>query len=381
MTEKLYYKDAYIKSFEATVIDVIETDSSFAIILDKTAFFPEEGGQTADTGYINDIQVFDVKEKDGCIYHYTNTPLEIGCMVKCSINFEDRFEKMQCHTAEHLLCGFIHKLYGFDNIGFHLGETEVTMDVSGILTREELDYVEDLANQVVFANIPITTSFPTKEELPSISYRAKLDITDGVRIVSIGEYDSCACCAPHVAFTGEIGLIKILDFEKHRGGIRIYITAGKRAMMDYREKYANVRKISALLSEPQPVVADGVVRLLDALEQTKNALKQSRLECARAKAELIPVIEGNYIAVYGDMSIDELREVSNCSSDKVGGLLVLLSGNEGDYKYVISSAKEDISSLAKDMNKELSGRGGGRGSMIQGSLYTTLEKITEYFTK
>lgn len=381
MTEKLYYHDAYIKEFSAKVISVEQIVDRYAVVLDRTAFFPEEGGQSADSGYIGDIPVIHVEEKDGIIYHYTERPVEAVGTVECRLNFAERYDKMQCHTAEHLLCGFIHKLYGFENIGFHLGDDVVTMDISGVLTREELDHVEDLANDAVFANVEVMTFFPNPEDLPSLEYRSKLDITENVRIVKIGEYDSCACCAPHVARTGEIGLIKMLDFEKHRGGIRIYITAGKRALTDYRKKYKSVQKISALLSEPQDTTVDGVSRLLEAYENTKTALKQARLENAAISAQLIPKTDGNLVRLYRDMSVDELREVSNCAREKVGGLLVLLSGSEGDYKYVISSRDSDLSGFAKEMNAELSGRGGGRGNMIQGTLYSTFENIEKYFEK
>ena len=213
MTEKLYYKDSYIKNFSAEVLSVEKIDNGFDVVLDKTAFFPEEGGQSADTGTIGYAGVFDVFERDGVVHHLTDISPCIGNN-ECSVDFDARFEKMQCHTAEHILCGIIHRLFGFDNVGFHLGEDEVTFDVSGVLTREELDRVESLANNVVFENILVETFFPKSDELDEIEYRAKLDLTEGVRLVKIGDVDTCACCAPHVAYTGEIGLIKILDFMK-----------------------------------------------------------------------------------------------------------------------------------------------------------------------
>ena len=381
MTEKIYYQDAYVQNFSAKVLKAEKDGDRYAVVLDRTAFFPEEGGQSADKGYVGDARVLDVQEKNGIIYHYTEASVNVGDTLECTIDFEERFVKMQCHTAEHILCGFIHKLYGFDNIGFHLGDDVVTMDISGVLTREELDHVEDLANAAVFANVEVTAYFPSVEELKEIEYRSKLDITDNVRIVKIGDYDSCACCAPHVSRTGEIGLIKMLDFEKHRGGIRVYITAGSRALADYREKYSSVQRISALLSEPQTDVADGVERLLEAYENIKTSLKALKLEKARMEAELIPITTGNFVRLYADMSIDELREISNSAANKVSGLLILLSGSNGDYKYVISSRNMDLSALAKDINSRLSGRGGGRGNMIQGSFYTDIDSITEYFAK
>ena len=381
MTEKLYYNDAYIKEFDATVLSVCEEESTYSIVLDSTAFFPEEGGQSSDTGYIGECKVLDVKEKDGVVYHYTDSAPKVGERVHCKLNFAERYDKMQCHTAEHILCGFAHKLYGADNIGFHLGDDEVTMDLSEVLTREQLDKIEELANEAIFANVAVTTFFPTKEELPSLEYRSKLDITDGVRIVKIGEYDSCACCAPHVATTGEIGLVKILDFEKHRSGVRLRIVAGKRALLDYRARYTTAQKISALLSEPQNSIDSGVERLLSAYEELKGKMKLLRLEAARAQGESVAPTSGNVVVVMPDATAEEMRELSAAALPKIEGMLAILTGIDGDYKYVISSRNVEVSTLAKEINSALSGRGGGRGYMIQGSFYTSLEEIKNYFEK
>lgn len=379
MTVKLYYTDAYIREFTATVSEVSAASCGYRIVLDKTAFFPEEGGQSADTGYLDTAQVLDVREEDNTIYHYTDNPLKVGDTVFGRIDFDDRFAKMQLHSAEHIISGIVHRLFGFDNVGFHLGDDEVTMDISGVLNREELDRVEMLANSVVFANMPVVAYFPTAEELKTLEYRSKLDLSDGIRLVKIGECDLCACCAPHVASTGEIGLIKILDFEKHKGGLRIYITAGKRAVLDYRAKYDSVRRISAMLSEPQISVAEGVERLLAANEELRASLKSVRMQMAILKAGSIESTDGNRVVFYHDMSIDELRELSNVAVERIGGLLVALTGTEGDYKYVISSREIQVSALAKDINSQLSGRGGGRGNMIQGSFYTDIDTIRKYF--
>ena len=381
MTEKLYYNDAYIKEFYATVLSVCEEDNGYSVVLDATAFFPEEGGQSADTGYIGQCKVLDVKEKDGVIYHYTDSAPDVGAGVHCRLNFAERYDKMQCHTAEHILCGLAHKLYGVDNIGFHLGDDAVTMDLSEVLTREQLDKIEELANEAIFANVAVTTIFPTKEELSSLEYRSKLDITDGVRIVMIGEYDSCACCAPHVATTGEIGLVKILDFEKHRGGVRLWIVAGKRALLDYRARYTTAQRISALLSEPQSSIDSGVERLLSAYEELKGKIKLLRLEAARAHGESVATSSGNVVVVMPNATAEEMRELSAAALPKIEGMLVILTGTDGDYKYIISSRNIEVSNLAKQINAELSGRGGGRGYMIQGSFYTTLEEIKNYFEK
>ena len=381
MTEKLYYIDAYIKEFSATVVDSYEDNGRYVAILDRTAFFPEEGGQSADGGMIGDATVIDVREKNEIIYHYVDTLLEIGRSYPCRIDFDERFEKMQCHTAEHIISGAINRLYGLDNVGFHLGKTEVTMDVNGYLTREQLDEIELIANRAVFENVTVTASFPSEDELKNLDYRSKLNLTENVRIVNVEGYDLCACCAPHVARTGEIGLIKILDFEKHRGGLRINIAAGYRALRDYREKYANVLKASALFSEPQATVADAAESFLTSYEEMKGKLKATRLTNARLEAKLITKTDASVVCYYPDLSADEMREIVNSAKAKVGKILVVLTGNDGDYKYVMTSSSIDLTPIYKQMNSDLNGRGGGRDNMIQGSLASDIETIKTYIDK
>ncbi len=380
MTEKLYYKDAYIKEFDTEIISCAKTDDGYDVILTATAFFPEEGGQSADTGYIGTARVNHVYEADGIIHHLTVTAPE-GKTVHCAVDFDARFEKMQCHTAEHILCGFINKLYGLSNVGFHLGDDEVTFDVDGVLTREQLDEVENFANMAVFANVKIDTFFPTQEEIKALEYRSKLDFTEGVRIVKIGDYDSCACCAPHVAYTGEVGIIKILDFMKHRGGTRIWMVAGKRALLDYRKKYGNIKKISALTSTPQHETADALEKYIADSEKLKQELKLCRLNLAEREGSLIPEVSGNFVINLPEFTIPELIAFSNVAVGKVGGILVALSGSDGDYKYVISSTDTDLRTHIADINTSLSGRGGGKPNMMQGSLLATLTEIEAYFAK
>ncbi len=379
MTEKLYYKDAYVKEFRATVISQERSEGGFDVVLDRTAFFPEEGGQSSDRGNIGSSSVLDVQEIDGVIHHFCDTPPTVGEILDCCIDFEERFEKMQCHTAEHIICGIIHKLFGYENVGFHLNGEEVVFDVDAPMTREELDKVVAIANRAVYENRPVTAYFPTEDELCSLEYRSKLELSENVRIVNIDGYDTCACCAPHVAYTGEIGSIAILDFEKHRGGTRIHMLAGKRAEEDYRARCAVARRISALTSEPQKTIDQAVERLLLEAEVLKQSLKASRMAEARLRAELLTTTDKNAVVVVPDFGIPELIEYSNYAVKKVGGILVALSGEDGNYKYVISSSSVDLKALSKEINTALSGRGGGRPQMIQGSFNSPLSEIEAYF--
>ena len=377
MTEKLYYLDAYIKDFTANVLSAVKTAKGYDVILDKTAFFPEEGGQSSDTGSIGASRVLHVYEVDGIIHHITDTEPE--GVVECHLDFDDRFVKMQCHTAEHIVCGIIHRLFGYDNVGFHIGDDEVTFDISSPLDRSDLDRVEELANEAVFANLEVTTSFPSADELASLSYRSKLELVDNVRIVTIGDVDTCACCAPHVSYTGEIGLIKLLDSFKHRGGMRITLVAGRRALLDYTKKYTSARRISAMLSAPQDDIADALDAYMKETEALRYRLSLARKAITDIYAASIPETDGTHVLFLDDMSYEELRDVANSAKGRVNGLLVLLSGTDGEYKYVISSETADLSSEIRLINSALNGKGGGRGTMVQGTMRATAAAIREYF--
>ncbi len=381
MTEKLFYKDAYISRFSATVISSRKDGDLYRVILDKTAFFPEEGGQTADKGKIANARVSDVKEIGGTIVHTTDSPFKVGDIVECEIDFAERYEKMKCHTAEHILCGIMHHLYGAENIGFHLGDDVVTFDVSPILGRKELDRVEEIANRIIAENVAVTAFFPSAEEIAVMDYRAKLDLTENIRIVSIGNYDKCACCAPHVSGTGEIGIIKMLDFCKHRGGTRIYMVAGERALFDYRTRYAITQKISALTSTPQLEIINAVEALQAERNALKAALKERGLEIARITAESILPTNGNVVRFFENLDTEEIREFVNLAVQRVGGMVVALWGDDGDYKFIIGSSALDLKMLVKDIIAALGGRGGGRKEMVQGTLFATKNEIEAYFVK
>ncbi len=379
MTEKLYYIDAYMRSFGAKILSSEPREIGFDTVLDRTAFFPEEGGQYSDRGYISGVRVFDVREVCGVIHHYTEAQLPVGEHTECEIDFDERLEKMQCHTGEHILSGLFHSVFGLDNVGFHLGTDGVTMDISKPLTRAELDRIEALANSVIRENIPVTASLPSPEELKTLEYRSKLELTENVRIVKIGEYDSCACCAPHVSYTGEIGVIKILDAAKLRGGMRLHITAGARAYRCISELYSSAQRVSELLSVPRTEIAEGVEKLLLDLKETKDSERAYRMADITRRAEGVPEVIGNALLRVDGATVPELIAFSNTALPRVSGILVLLSGCDGDFKYVISSNSVDLRTCIQDINKSLLGRGGGKGNMVQGSFAESYIRIAEYF--
>lgn len=379
MTEKLYDFNSYLKEFTATVVSCNETeDGKYKIILDKTAFFPEEGGQCCDTGTLGDANVLYVSLEGEKIVHITDKPL--SGEVSGKIDFTKRFRNMQNHTGEHILSGIIFKNYGFNNVGFHLGEIEVTMDVDGILTREQIDEVELLANKVVYSNVAVKGYYPEKELLQTLEYRSKKEIDGAVRIVNIEGVDDCACCAPHVNFTGEIGLIKIVAFAKMRGGTRLTIKCGLDALLDYNEKFRNVYAISVALKTPQNETSVAVENLINENKDLKYKIGQIKREQILRLAETIEYTNGNLCIFEEDLSADDLRGLANAVKAKCGGICAVLSGSdEKGYTYCLASDSVDLKEKSGEINAALNGRGGGSKVMIFGSFSASKTQIEDFF--
>ncbi len=379
MTEKLYYADSHLKTFMARVLSCDRADRGWAVILDRTAFFPEGGGQPADTGFLGGVRVLDVRECGEDILHYTDGPLEIGSPVFGELDWDKRFRRMQNHSGEHLVSGLVYRLYGFSNVGFHMGADCVTVDFDGELDREALDKIETLANIAVGENLPVKAYFPSPSALKRLKYRSKLELAEHVRIVKIKGYDVCACCAPHVSRTGEIGAIKLLEHERHRGGVRISMLCGLDALEDYRKRYASTAEISALLSAKHHEVAAAVRRVLDDLGALKLGLAEARKQLVLAKAALLPETDGNLCLFEPQLDTDSLRELVTLGMERCGGVCAGFTGVECDWKYVIGSRHADLRKAAKNINRALNGRGGGRPEMIQGAVSCSKKDIEEYF--
>lgn len=380
MTVKLYDTDAYLTEFTATVREVRETDGRYEVLLDQTAFFPEEGGQSADSGSIDDVRILDVRLRRDEIWHMTEAPLPVGRVVHGKIFFAERFDKMQQHTAEHILSGLFFSRLGYHNVGFHLGDTDTTLDLDGIPTREILDEIETLANEAIARNLPVTAEYPSPERLAAMAYRSKLSLTEGVRIVTIEGVDRCACCAPHVARTGEIGCVKILDAEKYKGGMRLHMKAGARALSDYRARYSATAELSALLSEKQSDLVTATKKLLADHAETVRAYRELRLSVMRRAGEEILPTDGSLVRLFEDASYDEMRAFANAAVQKVGGRLVLLAKNGEALSYLIAVKEGDLSSEIREINAALGGRGGGRGKMVMGTFTSEIDKIRTYFS-
>jgi alanyl-tRNA synthetase len=377
-TTKLYYENAYTQRFTAQVTACEPVKGGYHVQLDQTAFFPEGGGQTADTGTLDSVHVLDCHEKGGEIYHLTDAPLTVGQTVTGLLDWHDRFRKMQNHTGEHIVSGLVHARYGFENVGFHLAEDGCTFDFDGELTRQQLDDLEQAANTIVWENRPVTTAFPSSEELAALTYRSKLDLTENVRLVSVEGVDVCACCAPHVSRTGEIGIIKLLDFMRHRGGVRIWAKCGWDALQDYDRRYTASAAISGLLNTPQDCIVPGVEKLLaqrDSLKQELTTLQRQALE---AQAAALAPTEGNYL-LFPQTDNEGMRLLANALLEKCGGVCALFSGQDGAYQFVLASRTQDMRSFLKENQSALQARGGGQTQMVSGRSTAAKADLEAFF--
>jgi len=382
MTKKLYDYDSYATEFEAVVISCEKYKNQYKTELDQTLFFPEEGGQCCDKGTLNDIEITHVELCGDKIYHYCDIPFEIGAAVKGRIDFKTRFRNMQNHSGEHIICGIAHKLFGCENVGFHLGEDHVTMDLSCYISEKDIRRIEFLANEAVVKNTNVTAWYPDDDELKNLTYRAKGEVDGAVRIVKIDGVDMCACCAPHVKTTGEIGMIKIVDAINYKGGMRFSILCGFDALSDYHNRLEHTAKISSLISVKQEEVVDGVQKLLEDISHYKAIIGEKNKQIVKLIIDKIEYSKSPITIFLDDDSPEQLRHAANEAKEKTEAFAAVLSGNDEEgYKYIIISRESDVVEITKKANGVLNGRGGGKGNMTSGTFKESAEKIKEYFEK
>lgn len=376
MTEKLFYEDSHLKQFTAVVQECLKSGDRYQVVLNRTAFFPEGGGQYADTGMLEAVHVLDVQEKDGTIYHLTDGELIPGTEVTGRIDWEERFMKMQQHTGEHIVSGLVHARFGYRNVGFHLGTTDCTMDFSGEIKKEERLEIELEANKAVIQNLDVIVTYPSVEELESLEYRSKIEIEGQVRIVTIPGYDVCACCAPHVSKTGEIGQIKLTNVQRYKGGVRVTMLCGFRALADYNRKLQAARQISAALCAKEDETAEAVVHLQEECAQWKQRVLNLQKDLLSYKAKAVDDTEDAVCLFEPELEGEAPRFLMNQVLDAGHGVCAVFSGGKDEnYRYVIGSRQLDLRKLVKELNMEFQGRGGGKPEMVQGSLHGKQDEL------
>lgn len=380
---KLFYEDINITEFEGEVVSCqLDNDTKlYKVLLDSTAFFPEEGGQSADIGTLCDQQVLNVQIENDLIYHYVKNPIAAGEKVTGKVDRDQRFDFMQQHSGEHILSGLIHNKFGYNNVGFHLSTNEVTMDFDGYLDWNQAREIELSANKIIHQNLPVIISYPSKEELINMDYRSKIEIDGQVRIVTIPDVDVCACCAPHVSFTGEIGIIKIIGLQSYKGGVRLNILCGIRALSDYSIKQDSVMTIAQDMSTKQEQIVDGYQRLKNDCQNLKikvNELQNMYLNLSLAS--LPAPDECNNAVLFTDINDNvAVRNAVNQLMDSYKGYSAVFSGSEGTYRFIAGSKELDCNNLASKLRNDLGAKCGGNNLMIQGSITASKEHISEIF--
>ena len=391
-TQRLYYQDVYLKECEARVLSCRKEGDRFKVILDRTVFYPEGGGQPADRGLLfiqkdiqkedetcNKVPVLDVQEEEEDIVHFTGEEIAEGSRVLCRIDWGRRFDLMQQHSGEHIISGLIHETFGYDNVGFHMGEDYITIDLSGPLTMDQAREIEARANDYIVGCHSVKVLHPQPADLDAYDYRSKKELDGDVRLVSFPGADLCACCGLHVTNTGEIGLVKILSCHHFREGVRIEMLSGRRALVFLDRHFVQNSRIGKALSAKSDGTAEAVARLQKEnyelrgalIEEKKKGIAQLAASC-RGEADVCLFTSG--------MDPVDVRKCADGILDQISGICVVLSGHDSrEFQYAAGIREGDIRPLVKEMNGRLNGRGGGKPFFAQGLIRASGAEAEDFF--
>lgn len=364
MTIRLFDRDVECLDFTAQVLECVPKGKQWEVVLDQTAFFPEGGGQGADHGTLGGVQVLDAQEKAGIIYHTTDAPLTEGETVEGHVEPVRRLNMMQQHTGEHILSGLICRLHGYRNVGFHIGTDAVTLDFNGPLTEDEIHQAEQLANECVWRDQPVEVWVPSPEELAALEYRSKKALDGDVRIVRIAGVDTCACCGTHVKTTGQVGQIKVINAMNYKGGVRLFILCGMRALEAERAMLAENRAVSQALSAKQGELAGATQRLIQARDELRLRCEQTGMQlfcmlAAQQKGEAVRIVQADMLAP------SQLRKAASLLAEGCRYGLALIPRGNG-WNFALCSHTEDVRRVARLLNEAFGGKSGGTADMVQG---------------
>lgn len=379
---KLYEVDSFCKEFTSKVLSCEASSrkdgSFFEIELEDTAFYPEGGGQPYDVGWLNQVEVLEVHEKNGKVLHLAQEEIPVGKVVDGKIDWKRRFQLMQQHSGEHILSGFAHGRFGCENVGFHMGKDFVTIDFDRVLTWEQVQELEALSNEYIWENHALEVTYPSAEELSSLAYRSKKELSGDVRIVRFPGADCCACCGTHVQRSGQVGLVKVFSCQKFREGVRIELLCGGRALAYLTETWEQNQKISSFLSAKPKESSQAVLRLQEEKEALEWKLQQVEKQQV---AQRIEQYQGErYLFVEG-MSLHSLRilatELGKRQEEPSAWVACFLQ--EGElFRYAFSSNTGDVRPVVKAINESFSGRGGGKANLAQGSVTASREALEAF---
>ena len=378
-TRKLYYENCLLREFTAEVLSCEKCEKGFAVILSATAFYPEGGGQACDLGTLGESRVLDVQEREEAVVHYCDCPLETATTVTGVIDWQRRFDLMQQHTGEHMVSGVIHKRYGWHNVGFHVGSEVVTIDFDGIVPQEDLPAIEAEVNAGIWADLAVRCWYPSPEELPNVGYRTKKQLPWPVRVVEIPGFDKCACCGVHTERTGQVGLVKLFTSVGCRGGSRLEMACGRRALEMLNQVFDQNRQVSQAFSAQIFETGAAARRMNETLEQEKLLYGALQKKLFRFVAESY-ANRGNTVHFEEGLDSVQIRELADAIADSCGGFAAVFSGSEeAGYGYAIVTRAGDLRPLGKAMNAALSGRGGGKPIFQQGRVLAPKARIEEFF--
>ena len=378
-TRKLYYEDCHLSSFTSQVLSCEPAEGGWEVVLAATAFYPEGGGQAADLGTLGQAQVLDVQERGEAVVHLCDRPLSPGAEVTGSIDYARRFDLMQQHTGEHIISGIVHRRYGYHNTGFHVGSEVLTVDFDGVIPAEDLASIELEANQALWQNMTLKCWTPSPDELPTVTYRTKRALPWPVRIVEIPGWDSCACCGIHVGHTGEVGLVKIFSTIGFRGGTRMEMACGKRALDILNDNFRQNRQVSQAFSVQLHQTGEAARRMNALLDEEKHRYAALQLRLFRQIAAGYENA-GNVLRFEPELDPVMVRELADAIAETCGGRAAVFSGSDGDgYNFCMVTRNGDLRQLGKEMTAALSGRGGGKPICQQGKVTATEEAIRAFF--
>ena len=371
--EKLFYQDQEIKEFTATVTGCDQSENGWEVTLDATAFYPTGGGQACDLGMLGNAHVLDVSERGEEILHLCDGPLEVGKTVTGKIDWARRFDLMQQHTGEHIVSGIIHRLYGHQNSGFHVGEELMEVDFDGPLPEGALEEIQRLANEAVWADLPVNCYVPSPEELPGVVYRTKRALPWPVRIVEIPGIDSCACCGIHTKRTAQVGLIYIFSCVKFHQGVRLEMACGKRALERLHKLCLQNKQVSQILSA-SPLETGA------AAQQLKDSLAGEKYRAAGLESRIFDKIAEGFAGQKTAFCFEEGLEPAGVRQlaeklAKVANLAGVFSQKDGKYNLCLAGSPEAVKGLGTILSQTLGARGGGKPGFWQGSVTATKEEL------
>lgn len=379
MTRKLYYEDCHLSAFSARVLTCAEENGRWVVTLDATAFYPEGGGQAADCGTLGGVSVLDTQERGGEIVHICDGPLTAGSEVAGEIDYAARFDRMQQHTGEHIVSGIIHRRWGWQNVGFHMGADVVTIDFDGDIPAEALPEIEAEANRAVYADIPLHIWYPSEAELPGVPYRTKRALPWPVRVVEVTGYDTCACCGVHTASTGEVGLVKLFSVQRFHQGVRMEIACGRRALELLSAAYEQNKQVSQAFSAKLMETGAAARRMNELLAAEKYRVTGLQKQIFRMIADSCAGC-GDTLRFARELEPAMVRELADAIAERCGGIAAVFSGDDGaGYSFCLVTRCGDLRALGKAMTGALSGRGGGKPALQQGRVGASRVKIEEFF--